>query len=349
MNRTHRCFLPILLFAAAGFLFTHSVFGQEDPAAQWKSWLKEYPPSAGAVEMEFIKSFPADNSGNDENYLWHPRTMALGSDGCFYIIDEKTSCLFKYDAQGRFLKKSGRKGQGPGEFQIPVDLRARNDRLYVCDNGKHEIMIFDADIKFLTSFIIRKSYLGIAITSRGLICGTPLRMTREEQLIDIMDDKGNLLRSFGPCLFGNEKQWQSHNFAFIDADSDDEILLAFMHYPTVCRYDLNGKMLARYEIPSAFMKNAGQQNHKALNDPNNRWMWSAIRGLYVVGKRFFLLHGPYTGILEFDERGRQVKEYWKAISHDLMVMDFAVQRTDATYINLLALDPPGVLIYKGPK
>lgn len=350
MKRARQRFLPILLLATAGLLSARSVFAQEDPIAKWISRLKEYPPSSGAVEMEKIKAFPTEDEGSDENYLWDPRAMALDPNGCFYIIDEKTFCIFKYDDQGRFLKKAGRKGQGPGEFQIPVDLRARDGRLYVCDNGKHEIMVFDTDLKFLTSFITRKSYLGIAITSQGLICGTPLRMTREDRLIDIMDQEGNLLRSFGPCLFGNEKRWQTHNFAHIDVDSDDEILLAFMHYPTVCRYDLNGKMLARYEIPSAFMKYAGQQNDKMLNNPSNRMTWMAMRGLYVLGKRFFLLQGPYTGILEFDERGRQVKEYWKAISYDFMAMDFAVQRTDATYISLLASNPtPGVSIYKGPK
>ncbi len=59
-----------------------------------------------------------------------------------------------FDARsGAHLMDIGRRGSGPGEFNLPRDLAIGKDgRLYVVDGGNFRIVVFDRDGKFLHSF-----------------------------------------------------------------------------------------------------------------------------------------------------------------------------------------------------
>ncbi len=48
--------------------------------------------------------------------LEQPRYVVRGEKGRFYTIDVQAKCLFVWDANGRFEKKVGQRGGGPGEF-----------------------------------------------------------------------------------------------------------------------------------------------------------------------------------------------------------------------------------------
>jgi DNA-binding beta-propeller fold protein YncE len=59
-----------------------------------------------------------------------------------------------FDAQtGAHLMDIGRRGSGPGEFNLPRDLAIGLDgRLYVVDGGNFRVVVFDRDGRFLRSF-----------------------------------------------------------------------------------------------------------------------------------------------------------------------------------------------------
>ena len=59
-----------------------------------------------------------------------------------------------FDAQtGEHLKDIGKRGNGPGEFNLPRDVAIGLDgRLYVVDGGNFRVQIFDKDGKYLSSF-----------------------------------------------------------------------------------------------------------------------------------------------------------------------------------------------------
>ncbi len=58
----------------------------------------------------------------------------------------------KFDKNGKFIKTWGKKGRGPGEFDMPhalaIDSRGR---LFVGDRQNNRIQIFDQDGKFIDS------------------------------------------------------------------------------------------------------------------------------------------------------------------------------------------------------
>lgn len=59
-----------------------------------------------------------------------------------------------FDARsGEHLMDIGKRGSGPGEFNLPRDLAIGvDDRLYVVDGGNFRVVVFDRDGRYLTSF-----------------------------------------------------------------------------------------------------------------------------------------------------------------------------------------------------
>jgi len=59
-----------------------------------------------------------------------------------------------FDAKtGEHLKDIGKRGNGPGEFNLPRDLAiGRDGRLYVVDGGNFRVQIFDKDGKYISAF-----------------------------------------------------------------------------------------------------------------------------------------------------------------------------------------------------
>jgi hypothetical protein len=307
-------------------LFGSSKVTQYNNAAEWKKWIKYYPPSDKAKELLLQHSFPSSDLKNSEDYLWDPRQILLDDNGDVFILDQKWKRLFKINSKGDFIKKGGREGQGPGEFQNPLCFCMNEKAIFVSDTNKLEILVFDKDLVFKRSFKTTKSYMNIASSRNGLLIAAPFRMMRESHLIDVLDDSGKWLYSFADGLYGNKTSWNINNFVFIDVNDDNEILLAYWHYPTVCRYDIKGKLLATYEIDNNIMNRAKKLNDERFSDPDNRISYQAIWGFHSKAKGFIILiSAPYTRMLEFDGNGRPIDEYWTARSFDYRAVDFAVK------------------------
>jgi len=87
-----------------------------------------------------------------------PTEVAVAANGDIFVGDGHTgggtavgnARIMKFDKDGKFLKTWGKKGLGPGEFDVihTVALDSRG-RLFVGDRQNNRIQIFDADGKFI--------------------------------------------------------------------------------------------------------------------------------------------------------------------------------------------------------
>lgn len=80
-----------------------------------------------------------------------PTDVAFGLNGEIYVADGyQNSRVQKFDKNGKFVKGWGRRGTGPGEFNLPHAIITDSKGLvYVGDRENSRIQIFDADGNYL--------------------------------------------------------------------------------------------------------------------------------------------------------------------------------------------------------
>lgn len=68
--------------------------------------------------------------------------LALASGGRLLVTDPEGGKLVTFDAGGRQLQETGRKGSADGEFRLPVGLAVDGEgRVYVADTGNGRVQV----------------------------------------------------------------------------------------------------------------------------------------------------------------------------------------------------------------
>jgi streptogramin lyase len=129
----------------------------------------------GKVLMTLGKKGVA-GTGNDE--FDAPTDVAFGTNGDFFVSDGHTgggtatgnARIMKFDKNGKFLMSWGKKGMGPGEFDVPHALAVDMEgRLYVGDRQNNRIQIFDQNGKFIAQWFQFGRPSGIHIDNNDIL------------------------------------------------------------------------------------------------------------------------------------------------------------------------------------
>ena len=90
-----------------------------------------------------------------------PTDVAIAPNGDIFVADGHTgggtakgnARIVKFDKDGKFIKTWGKKGMGPGEFDLPHTLAFDSrGRLFVGDRQNNRIQIFDQNGKFIAQW-----------------------------------------------------------------------------------------------------------------------------------------------------------------------------------------------------
>ncbi len=107
-----------------------------------------------------------------------PTDVAIAPNGDIFVGDGHSgggtatgnARIMKFDKNGKFLKTWGRKGMGPGEFDVIHTLAFDSrDRLFVGDRQNNRIQIFDQDGKFIAQWYQFGRPSGIYIDKNDVI------------------------------------------------------------------------------------------------------------------------------------------------------------------------------------
>jgi len=90
-------------------------------------------------------------AGEGEYTFNGPTDVAVAPNGDIFVTDGHVNArVVKYTKDGRFIKAWGKKGTGPGEFNLPHSVALDSQgRVFVADRSNNRIQIFDQDGKFL--------------------------------------------------------------------------------------------------------------------------------------------------------------------------------------------------------
>jgi sugar lactone lactonase YvrE len=170
LNRTED---PILEFSPAGallksfgsgmFLSPHGLTVDKDG----NIWVTEAQEGPGVKGHQIFKFSPdgkllmtlgkAGVPGDGPDTFNRPSDVAVGKHGDLFVADghgdNSNARIVKLTKDGKFIKAWGKKGTGPGEFDLPHALAMDSKgRLFVADRDNSRIQIFDQDGKFLAEW-----------------------------------------------------------------------------------------------------------------------------------------------------------------------------------------------------
>jgi hypothetical protein len=112
--------------------------------------------------------------GREEYLFYQIRGIAVDEDERIYVLDSREAHIKVFHKTGDYLKTMGRKGQGPGEMQMPI---------YVQITSKDEVMVHDTMAQRLSFFSLDGKYLRQKSTAKTRNFFTPIKMDSQDNLI----------------------------------------------------------------------------------------------------------------------------------------------------------------------
>ncbi|MCC5938476.1 MAG: 6-bladed beta-propeller [Lunatimonas sp.] len=109
------------------------------------AWLTDYSDETRAIPLESTPKSLISYIGDvafGETYIY---VLNLGAD----------PSIMQFDWDGRYIRRIGINGQGPGEFQVPTSIAydGRRKRLIVCAPFDHKTLIFEEDGTLVEEYI----------------------------------------------------------------------------------------------------------------------------------------------------------------------------------------------------
>lgn len=166
-------------FGAGMFVFPHGIYADKDGNV----WVTDGQGKDGKGHQVF--KFSPDGKvlltlgkagvpGNGPDTFNMPSDVVVAPNGDIFVADghggESNSRIVKFSKDGKFIKAWGKKGTGPGEFDIPHALAFDSKgRLFVGDRNNNRIEIFDQDGNFIDQWRQFSRPSGIFIDKHDVI------------------------------------------------------------------------------------------------------------------------------------------------------------------------------------
>jgi len=140
-------------------------------------------PAAGATRGHQVFKFSPDGKvlltlgepggSVDPKYFFQPNDVIVAGNGEIFVSQghgQGVSEILKFSKDGTFIKRWGRTGAGPGEFDQPHALAFDSTgRLFVGDRNNNRIQVFDRDGNFIEQWTQFSRPSGIFIDRRDRI------------------------------------------------------------------------------------------------------------------------------------------------------------------------------------
>ncbi len=165
--------------------------------------------------------------------------VVVDRDQNIYVTDTMDYSLKKFDSNGKLLKKTGRRGQGPGEFSAPRYLSSYGNSIYVTDQYMPKIQVFDKDLNYISSIPVSIPVSDFSVLSENEIAVSTLPTT-EAGAIYIFDSKGKIQHEFPYSAKQMPLTMDSVSFEF---DQQRNLYLAYVIQDKIEKFDAGGKKL----------------------------------------------------------------------------------------------------------
>lgn len=160
--------------------------------------------------------------------------VVVDSNQNIYVTDTMDYSLKKFDAEGNLLKKTGRRGQGPGEFLAPRYIGISEQFLYITDQFKPEIQVFDKNLNYRKSIPIPMPVSDLKILSDDELAVATISTAKTGRIF-IFDSKGKVKREF---QYSEKKMPFMMDMISFDSDSLGNLYIAYNYQDKIEKFNL---------------------------------------------------------------------------------------------------------------
>ncbi|MDP6543768.1 MAG: hypothetical protein QGH60_07215 [Phycisphaerae bacterium] len=197
---------------------------------------------AGPKRSSALADFITGDSGEEkEGYQRIGRAYGLAvRDGKLFVADSQNACIAVMDMVKQQLSRFGR--TGPGRLKKPINVRLdRSGRIYVTDTQRREIVVFEADGKYITAFGGGKGLYPVDVA----VVGDELYVLDGlASCVNVYDlATGEAKRSFGGKGMAHGKLDRPTNMI---VDDKGAVYVSDMMNFRIQKLDSNGKHLAEF-------------------------------------------------------------------------------------------------------
>jgi hypothetical protein len=179
MTNIQRGFVFAVLFAAAVF-----TSGGNRPTAD--------------IGLEEISTI----GGPEANLLFLWTSVAVDGDDNVYFSDALDYSIKKFGPDGELLKKTGRRGSGPGAFEKTAGVAVIGDFVYAWDLYARALQVFDRDLVYQKTLPMPGNVDGLAALADGRIAAA-VRPSYDRPMIVVFTPEGKMIREFSLVDPGN--------------------------------------------------------------------------------------------------------------------------------------------------
>jgi len=200
------------------------------------------------VRLELVRKF---------GQFYKPFDISLDSNGNVYVADSGNHRIQKYSPDGELLASYGRKGQGPGEFQIMGGIAVDNQgQMYVTDRSTNRLKVLSSEGNEIKNIATMKITGEIALMSSGesvLTRGLFFSQESYPGLIQIVGEDGKILRTAGTQeLYEDWDCYRYFNRTSFALDKKDNLYLAYATRNKIERYTPEGTLSMTIDRPLNF-------------------------------------------------------------------------------------------------
>lgn len=141
-----------------------------------------------AARFDAVEEMRIGTGQGPEYELTAVRSLVLDRAAQLYVLLPRDNEVRVFSPAGRFLRRIGRKGQGPGEFEWPNSMGWRGDTLWVRDTDLDRVTLFDSAGKSVRTLTLRMPSLG-----GSYVLGPPAALLADGSLLGVGDAPSTLV------------------------------------------------------------------------------------------------------------------------------------------------------------
>ena len=157
----------------------------------------------------------------DDDTLFQWVGVTADSVGHIYVTDAMDYSLKKFDADGNLLDKTGRRGQGPGEFTAPRLLDCSEDFLFVTEQYQPVIKVFDKKLQYKFQIPLDGPAGDMKVLGNDLVAVVALSAKSVSNLC-FYDREGNIVKKM---IFSEDHSRLLMDMVSFDLDGKGNLLL----------------------------------------------------------------------------------------------------------------------------